>query len=664
MSFSFFRNRVSFLFFVLIYSMYIGTSFVSAQNNNQTVATSSQMKAETIATVNITNVKPIQNSFDNHVFTIFFDISNRIGIQPDVHYGVSLVKIDGNKQEIVDEKVYDEVLTLGEGVTLHKRIIYKAPENFSGTFSLMLVSRNSRAIPLSFAPLGTITLGESKNGFLSVDTTVCHLVMSDNKSGHNQSVQDLFSITKNDELTLSCTVKNSTKKSVDLNYSLVQHLGNAYGDLITKVSTSTGISIAPNSSKLVSVKIPKVTNPQSYYVAVSFNDKNTRIESNTSSFRYYLEGVGASIRMLLLDKDGYKKGDLATVSFTWSPVDSSFLDKKATTTEVRPLVSAVLSLVNDKKEVCATQISQVLTESDGIVKIPLSINAECINPEIHLSLVDKSQKVLDTQTFSITTGVMTVESKSFGVYGIITLLVGLVAAVLIFFFRKRVVSTVPIVALFMVISFFSGAKGAHADTVALTYICGAGYPVNPCPAATGIYITENLNKSSYVQGETIIVNYFVSSDDNPQPTNNINPVLKAVINGGSSMGSNAAIGPYTNAQMVSGFSVSANAGGVVPSGTSGTVSTSLGSNGYLSKTGGPLSFSIVPTCSWVIDQYSVSKCSTPFTYLPSSLPSCSTSNVNQQYIACSGVTQSVESCQCSGTLPPPPPPTVDVSFSP
>lgn len=139
------------LYFTLLLSSFL---LVNAQNN-QPQEMSTQQISGSPTSVQIHNATSTQN---DHTFTISFDILNKRGVQPDIHYGVALVRNIDNRQEILDEKVYEDVLTLRENEKLHKVVSYIAPENFSGDFSLRIISKTSRAVPLAFDTINMLLL--------------------------------------------------------------------------------------------------------------------------------------------------------------------------------------------------------------------------------------------------------------------------------------------------------------------------------------------------------------------------------------------------------------------------------------------------------------------------------------------------------------------------
>lgn len=93
-----------------------------------------QNKVVLVADVNVQNVKVIKQ--ENNVFDISFTLTNGEGVQNGVKYSVRLMSLKNDKPAfIVDEKVYDEVLTLNEKSTTH--IFHEYYQNFFSTILLI-----------------------------------------------------------------------------------------------------------------------------------------------------------------------------------------------------------------------------------------------------------------------------------------------------------------------------------------------------------------------------------------------------------------------------------------------------------------------------------------------------------------------------------------------
>lgn len=549
----------------------------------QTAPAPVPVSSEVFATVNIYNATTTSQT--GNTFTIDFDISNREGVQLGVRYGVSLVKISATGAiSVADEHVYDETLTLGAGEMVHKTITYTAPASLSGEYTLILASKSSSGVPFAIETLGNVTLAGQKEA-IRIDPDTCFATVSGEKNVKH-ALDTLLSIGTSDTLSLHCTVVNGTKASVTLTPQVVQRLRSTYGDIVPDSAVAASV-VAPVGKSDFIVEIPRVTEAQKYYVTVSL--RGAEHETNTVMFRYAFRGAGASIRTLLLDKDAYVKGDTATISFIWSPlVDTVAKGEYSVSTPLASL-APTFSITDGSGASCGAPVTQTLTEQDRLMKASFPITADCRNPKVQATLADASSGTLDAQSFSVTSRVVTpsffarVLAFMGNNYVIIASII--LALLLAFVLYKRRVG-LPVVMLLFAFGLFGGVNTARADSVILYAICPVG---QPCEAATSIWISGSLDKSSYAPGETVYFSAYASSDDNPQ---------------GGSLLAQACLGDTCSADsfpdiyspqdlrgFVSGQSVVV---GTAPS-SSGTVSTGYGASGYGGKRGSiPLTVIALP----------------------------------------------------------------------
>ncbi|MFI5260410.1 MAG: hypothetical protein ACHQU0_01270 [Candidatus Paceibacteria bacterium] len=472
----------------------------------QTTATTSPVAvvAQTIATVSLANATTTSQS--DHTFTIAFDLTNRIGVQPDVQYGITLLQTTGGVSSIADEQVYAESLVLYENTVQHKTITYQAPQSLSGTYAMILSVKNSRGVPFAATRLGTVTLSKEKNGFLSIDPASCYLSVLGGNAAHH-TLSSLVGISETDAVGVTCTVKNSTKNAVTVTPALTERVHDAYGDIVPNGTSALTATLVPaNGARTITVDLPRVTVPRVYYVTLSFGDQAAQLETNKVVAVYFLKGTGASIRTLLLDKNAYAAGATAMVSFTWSLFSSS-ADSKSL-----PSVSAVVSLANDAQQACAPQVTQSLSPNNQIVSIPMPVSIDCHNPKVTVSLVDSTGKVLDMQSFAVASLPTPASQPLTTMYLIVgTSILILLGAAYLLWKRKAGRAAMPLVILFSVLSVLGGAPHAHADTATLVPYCGGASTCQP--GFAGIYVDYSLDKSAYIPGDTINVVYYVTAYD-------------------------------------------------------------------------------------------------------------------------------------------------------
>ena len=133
---------------VLLFSL-----LVVNQVKAQTATTSEKTTSVRVATINVYNAKIISQSADS--IKVGFDIFNRVGIQPDVRYSIALLqKLQNGGRALFNQKVYDEVLSLGENQTIHREVTYNFPPT-NGQYEVWVISASSDAFPFGQGFAGT-----------------------------------------------------------------------------------------------------------------------------------------------------------------------------------------------------------------------------------------------------------------------------------------------------------------------------------------------------------------------------------------------------------------------------------------------------------------------------------------------------------------------------
>lgn len=144
--------------------------FLASLGGSNVQAVESELIA--LATVNIE--KSQITSQAKNLIGISFNLSNREKAQSDVKYSIALIEQTENKKNIIDERVYDETLSLIENQNISKEITYVAPIYLNGKYSLTLFVKNSSGLILAIAPIGEIAL-EGNGEYLQIDNASCYL---------------------------------------------------------------------------------------------------------------------------------------------------------------------------------------------------------------------------------------------------------------------------------------------------------------------------------------------------------------------------------------------------------------------------------------------------------------------------------------------------------
>lgn len=446
----------------------------------------------TLASVDIQDAKIVSQKDNTIVATFLF--SNKEGAQSGVKYGVKLFTQDvkGHPGILVDEKVFDESLTLLPNSLTRKQITYIAPESLSGTFMIAITSSNDKGFPFGLTPLGVIKLTQVAKGvtILPGSCTV-HLDGDPTKQLTAPSQNTSFNESRTAHLT--CYVINNNKKEERTTPVFETHIKDMYGSVVSKTvgGDTQNIVFKPLEKKGVSVLLPKAQTPGTY--TVSFGLIGSTGISNTIQTLYTVRGASASILNFSLDKDYYKSGAIAQGTLVWVSQDVSKLFSTVRITD-----SHGASCGNVQK----VQLNQIKTE------IPFTMNNDCFSPHIQIVLQDEKGLVLDQKVFDVVTKSATYHKiSSFSMTYILAALLVILGLGLYIKRRKDGMFLGTKILTFFIIplALFAYAPSAHAGTFAMGLDNFGGANIG----------TGNIDKSNYAPGEAISVTGAVTSSLNP-----------------------------------------------------------------------------------------------------------------------------------------------------
>lgn len=448
-----------------------------------------------LADINVRDSKII--SQEGNTFKISFSISNGLEIQTGVKYGLELVKISGDNRFVVDEKVYDESLTIAENTTINKEIIYTAPNTLNGKYKLFILVKNENSFPFGSGFLGEVNISNEISGIQILDES-CKI----SNSGKDYNLYETINVLPTDTLRLTCNVLNNSKNKIEFTPFFSTKVGTVYGKEVDVESLKIdSLTLDPEKTKTFSFIIPKPTIPQIYHVSLSL--KSDQTYSNHVNFNYVFRGTIATIYSLSLDKDFYKKGDTSKLYVFWTYMPEGNSKNNEVTMNA--------SVKNSKGEECSDPYSQVLVKDykNPKTEIPILVNRSCIDPSILVTLKDNSGNILDQKIFNVKTNL----NKDNSISLIILILVLILILIGLFYYlnkRKNIFSKkdidslneksnpikiiLPLLILTSLFSFIP-TNSASAATYTISYGTGTG-------SCTGYY-EVGLNKTTFVQGEPI-----------------------------------------------------------------------------------------------------------------------------------------------------------------
>ena len=360
-----------------------------------------------IATTELYNAKI--NSQNNNQVEIIFDIANGKGAQPGVKYRVDLMKETADGQEIVDTKVFDEVLSIRENETINKSITYSAPKYLSGEYTIFMTLENNSGLTLALGPVeGTVTLTGDGSGYVELKESSCHLTIPGDTTEYlpAQGVD----ITSEESLNVTCEITHTFTEATTVFPVMAIFERSLTGKLIRGAETLTEneVTLKPNTPATITLPLSLATAPQSYDTTLSFVISGGQSVSQTIPLHYVIRGLSGTIQNVLLDKDFYKKGENAEISFTWTGSADGFPDSRYGEESEVEEPMAVVSVVDGKGVACSDEKRVPLEDIQTSISLP--ITSDCLNPVVSAFLYD-GQTMLDEKTYDINSkeGAVTVE---------------------------------------------------------------------------------------------------------------------------------------------------------------------------------------------------------------------------------------------------------------
>ncbi len=384
--------KVSLVSFFVFCSLLLGSTIYAATDTTADIG-----KVILLADVNAYDAKVISQK-GNEV-NISFDIANGAGVQSGIKYGVSLIKETGGAQSLVDEFIYQEVLSLSSNSTIKKNVKYIAPLGLNGEYTLLVTIKNESGMPMGMVTAGKVTLVSTVKTIEILPET-CSLGVVNEKNSPKYDLIQGVDIEKTENLKLTCTILNSTKGIVSASPIYETHYRTVYGEIVSQEGGDINpISFKAGEKKVVSLILPKATKPQAYDVKVSL--KYGEVDTNSVVAHYVLRGVSATIQNFSLDKDYYSKGEAANISFVLSPSADNFSESRFASSAL-PEIILFSSINDDKQKECINPINKVITSdiNSGKVDLVVPVIANCNNPQAVIMLKDASGNILDQKSLS------------------------------------------------------------------------------------------------------------------------------------------------------------------------------------------------------------------------------------------------------------------------
>ncbi|MBU4536818.1 hypothetical protein KJ603_02145, partial [Patescibacteria group bacterium] len=278
-----------------------------------------------ISSLNIYNAQITKQN--NNKFDLSFLFSNGKMVQSDIQYGVQLISIkeeNGSQtQSIIDEKIYSDVVNLGEDEEILKNIKYQAPDYLNGDYQLYIVSKNKEGLVLGIGSLGDVTLN-GNNSFVEIIKPSCFLTIEGEELNPHYTLDQGVDVKPEEVLKLNCEIENHSDKDLSLIPNFETFYRSTFGEKVeTSKISQDNIEIKSLEKKTFSIEIPKPEKPQAYDVKLNLSN-NLNVPVDFVLAHYVLRGKGSTIPNLSLDKTIYEEGDIAKINLFYSGSADSF----------------------------------------------------------------------------------------------------------------------------------------------------------------------------------------------------------------------------------------------------------------------------------------------------------------------------------------------------
>ncbi|MBU1046767.1 hypothetical protein KKH36_03250 [Patescibacteria group bacterium] len=451
-------------------------------------------------------IKQINNKFD-----LSFVLSNGEMIQSDIQYGVHLILINENDglqtQSIIDEKIYSEIINLGENEEIIKKIKYDAPDYLNGIYQLYIVSKNKEGLILGLGSLGEVTL-EGDNSFVEIIKPSCFFNIEGEELDPHYTLDQGVDVNPEEILKLNCEIENHSDKDLSLIPAFETFYRSTFGEKVeTPQLSQDNIEIKALEKKTFSLEIPKPEKSQAYDVKLTFNN-SLNIPVDFVSAHYVLRGKGSTIPNLSLDKTIYESGEIAKINLFYSGSADSFYGSRLGPSFVENVI-AKIEVVDKNNNSCGDILKVEIDQFSLNQIIDFQINKDCLFPKVNIQVIDNdSGEVLSYTKFDFDLD----RGNSLLVY--LLLGVGFLILVSLVYFKNKGFKFPTFVIVFFVFlqafAFF-GSSYNVADA--------ASYRINYAVRAGGAdrfwdhSFTWNisLNKSTYNPYETITATMYESS---------------------------------------------------------------------------------------------------------------------------------------------------------
>jgi hypothetical protein len=360
------------------------------------------LNIEIVADTNIRKASVMNQGVNG--YDVGFDIVNEWSkTQPGIKYALELYRSAQNNQYLVDKVVFDEMLSLAPGQSVHKDLSYHMPESLPGneSYKMQIVLSSEKGLTLAISNAGIIKK-DSQAGIF-IDPLQCHLQIGDKKYSSIQGVD----LALEEKLEFVCENVVNLGADIDPAAYFVTKKRTSFGEVVSQKEMTQKEIFRAGEKKNISYVIDKVDAAQAYEGSFSLRLDGKKDVSNSVIFRYVIQGEAATIQNATTDKDYYVKGDVAKVAMLTSGKASAFpgaRDANAieSMTKADDLVLK-LNVVDTDNQACSDESVTKFSGFGKNVQVEIPITVDCQNPTVLAKIQNQSGTTLDQANFSIKT---------------------------------------------------------------------------------------------------------------------------------------------------------------------------------------------------------------------------------------------------------------------
>ncbi len=341
---------------------------------------------QVVANVGVVSIESVQTGSQ---LDVNFTILNAGNYQPQLKYGVKLIKPTIKGEFVAFEEVFDKIINLDA----NSKVLVSANISLSnltdGFYQVWVSVRNPKGLELAVARAGDVQISGAK-GMIEVMPSFCKIKIAD--ENNTFSLIEGVAFTADEKLSLSCSSENGLG-NISVHPKFSTYFRSIYGELVSAVDDTAQVIELSGAKPDFEINLPNPVKPQAYDVVAVLVDGTGKEVSNKIVAHYVLSGESGTVQNITADKKSYSTGENAILNVFWTPSADSYPNARKTTLFEGMTVEASLSSNGTS---CSSNESKAMAKNkDWLVQLSVPINANCPNPVVTVKLLGKNGNVLD-----------------------------------------------------------------------------------------------------------------------------------------------------------------------------------------------------------------------------------------------------------------------------